>query len=57
MAQMVMNSGQKRATFAGELAKRLKEREDLVNQAREKRRNKRFPTLAAPQSEVKEKVI
>jgi hypothetical protein len=54
---MVMNSGQKRATFAGELAKRLKEREDLVNQAREKRRNKRFPTLAAPQSEVKEKVI
>jgi len=28
---MVMSSGQKRATFAGELAKRLKEREDLVN--------------------------
>jgi hypothetical protein len=56
LAQMVMNSGHKRATFAGELAKRLKEREDLVNQARDKRRNKRFPTLA-PQSEVKEKVI
>jgi hypothetical protein len=43
---MVMSSGHKRATFAGELAKRLKEREDLVNYAREKRRNKLYPTLA-----------
>ena len=43
---MVATANKNKPTFAGELAKRLKEREDLVKEAREKRHNKKYPSLA-----------
>jgi hypothetical protein len=54
---MVAKANKHRPTFAGELAKRLKEREDLVREAREKRRNKKHPSLAPQEVKTADKVI